>query len=272
MTIADGFRCLDGVAICTDSEHTAGQAKFYDKKIFEIKASNALAYLAGAGDYAYIRTAAEEIESYMNGKTVNLSDVKDLAQDTVSGIYSGHIAVARQAGDPTLTLALLLAVKVREEPRAMLYRIAETGGISNISSGVAAIGTEAGESLFRELAALLYRDSMSVYTLQHLGSYLIRRVTKFAAFCGGSPQVGCLADNGGTYLDNLASSDSGIDYLSEALYDLSLILEGSIDLAINDAAFEAILKRFSERARESREKRKQFLGQHHPIEAEGWDW
>jgi 20S proteasome alpha/beta subunit len=155
MTIAAGFRCLDGVVICTDSEHTAGQAKFYDKKIFEIKARNAVAYLAGAGDYAYIRTAAEEIESYMKGKTVTLGEVKDFAKDAASEIYSGHIAIARQAGDPTLTLALLLAVKVREEPRAMLYRIAETGGLSNISSGVAAIGTEAGESMFRELADLL---------------------------------------------------------------------------------------------------------------------
>jgi hypothetical protein len=49
-------------------------------------------------------------------------------------------------------------------------------------------------------------------------------------------------------------------------------MEGSIDTAIEDDAFERILRRFSARAREAREKRKEFLGKHHPMETEGWDW
>ena len=61
MTIAAGFRCHDGVVLCTDSEHTSGQSKSYDHKIFEATAGNALIYVAGAGDDVYIRTAAQDL-------------------------------------------------------------------------------------------------------------------------------------------------------------------------------------------------------------------
>src|ERR1035437_9047820 len=41
MTIAAGFRCLNGVVEAADSDCTPGQSKFRDKKIFEAKPASA---------------------------------------------------------------------------------------------------------------------------------------------------------------------------------------------------------------------------------------
>ena len=272
VTIAAGFVCLDGVVLCADSEHTAGQSKFYEQKIFEIKANNALLYLVGAGDYVYIRAAAQEIESCIKAKDVSLDQIKITVEDAVSELHTEHLAAAQQAGDTTATLGLLLAVWVRGQPKALLYRVVESGGIARIGSGSMALGTEAAESVLREQADLLYRDYMSVYTLRHLGPHIIRKVCKFAAYCGGSPQVACLEDTGPSFCDNSASADPGEDYLSDVLTDLPDILECCISPTAKGSDFEAVLRRFNQRVSGARERRKRYLGQGHPVEANGWDW
>jgi len=115
MTIAAGFRCYDGVVLCTDSEHTVGQSKFYEKKIFRIDAENATAFLAGAGHDVYIKSAADEIASAIEGKIVSLDQIKVAVEEVVSGLYEDHFAASHQVSDPDAPrLSLLLAVKVND--------------------------------------------------------------------------------------------------------------------------------------------------------------
>jgi 20S proteasome alpha/beta subunit len=95
MTIAAGFRCHDGVVLCTDSEHTSGQSKSYDHKIFEATAGNALIYVAGAGDDVYIRTAAQDLAYEVSGKTVSFEHIELLSQKVMTAIprlYLGRLA------------------------------------------------------------------------------------------------------------------------------------------------------------------------------------
>jgi len=272
MTIAAGFRCFDGVVLSTDSECTAGQSKFYDKKIFEAKADNAEVYIAGAGDYSYITSAAEEICAAIKGKAASLDQIKAAAQDAVSDIYKQYSTPAFQAGDPAApTLSLLVAAYVKGDKKAALFKVAETGGPSPVDSGFTSIGTDAAQSLLREQADLFYRDyNSSVYTLRILAPYMIRRVVKFAAYCGGSAQVGCIVDGGISHLHNSASDDPGPDALSDMLFDLPEIMEACLSGRVSTT--ESIIKTFSERVREVAEKRRRFLGSAHPAEANGWTW
>jgi len=267
MTIAAGFRCFDGVVLCSDSEHTEGQSKFYDTKIFEVKANNAVLYLTGAGDYVYIRSVAEEIKSLLNGRDASLDQIKAVFEDTVSETYSHRLGLARQAGDLNPpTMLFLVALWVDGDKKAKIYRIAETGGVSEATSECTTIGIESAETLVRELADLLLRGRpVSVFAVRHLAVYIINRVVRFASYVGGSAQVACIADGGITYSDNSASSDPGRDYLSELLCDLPPIIEGFISGHVDEEA----MKRFTERVHEAAGKRKSW---HHPMEINGWNW
>jgi hypothetical protein len=313
MTIAAGFRCYDGVVLCTDSEHTVGQSKFYQKKIFQAEACNALVYLAGAGHDDYIKSTAEGIEAAIKDKVVSLDQIKVAAQAVVSGLYRDHFAPSRQVNDPNApSMSLLLAVKVNDygikpeaadgvlkelgdsykdaaelsklkealgkrvadyrpgEPTAMLYRLAETGGISSPDSDTEIIvtGSEASETLMREMAGLFLPLHMSVYTTRLLAIHMIHRATRFASYCGGRAQVAALTHDGAHYLDNEASSDPGQDWLAEILRDVRDIVESC--LSGNTDLFESASKWFEETARKELEKRKSELGHHDPSEVNGW--
>jgi len=316
MTIAAGFRCFNGVVLCTDSELTAGQSKYHDKKIFQVEAENAIVYVAGSGHSDYIKSTAEDLDSEIRGKIASLDQIKAAAQDVVSSLYANHFAPSRQANDPnTPTMCLLMAVKVNDsgispehavaamkgakasgldpaalqqvqqdldqrlanyhpgEPQAMLYRLPETGGISTVDSDtpLTVTGSEAAETLMRELAGLFFRDySVSVYAMRHLAVHLIHRVVRFASYCGGSAQIACLSDEGISYLDNSSSADPGPDYLADILVDMPDILESCING--RSAAFDKNIERFTERLRKVMEKRKRYLSEHHPTETNGWSW
>jgi 20S proteasome alpha/beta subunit len=166
MTIAVGFRCVDGVVVCTDSEHTAGQAKHYAPKIFQAVADNARLYIAGAGNDVYIGGVSKEIASDVKGKSMDFDSIESLAQKRVMEVYDSHIAPARKAGDPGApSMALLLAVQIKEL-EARLYRIEETGGIHLVDMGLAVVGTEAAETLVRGLASIFVMDYYtSVFTM-----------------------------------------------------------------------------------------------------------
>jgi hypothetical protein len=314
MTIAAGFCCHDGVVLCTDSEHTAGQSKSYKPKIFRIDAENATAFLAGAGNDLYVKSAADKIAAKIQGKSVSLDQVKVAVEEVVSGLYQNHFAASRQASDPNApALDLLLALKVGDagmrpetatavmeqakvsgsdaialqklkeeldgrvakyhpgEGQAALYRIAETGGISRVVDEPEVIGTEAAEAALRELAATFFQSAtISIYAMRHLAVHLIHRVVRFASFCRGSAQVACLADGGTKYFDNTASPDPGPDYLADILIDIPHIVESCINGRAEN--FEAHTARFTERLRGMMQERKNFLGQCHPTEADGWEW
>jgi len=227
MTIAAGFRCRDGVVLCTDSEHTAGQSKFYDHKIFQAEAANAVMYVAGAGDDLYIRSAAREIESEVQGKSLSFDQIEVAAEKAVSMIYKEHFAIAHQASDPSApTMTLLLAAQVEGEKEARLYRIRETGGITQVGPGVSVVGTEAAESLMRALSDLFFGGySQSVYAMRYLAVHMIHRVIRSASYCGGSPQIACLTDQGARYVETTADADLGHDYLAGTFLNMPDILE-----------------------------------------------
>ena len=269
MTITAGFCCFDGVVLCSDSECVSGQSRFYDKKIFRADAHNCTVFLTGAGDYSLIRATSEEVAASLAEKTVSLDQVKAVVESAVSDIYQHHVTASKLAGDVTSSMALLLAVKMRARTKAMLFRVSETGSLSQISEGYTVLGTEAAESVMRELADLLFRDyAISVFDMRHMAPDMVRRVIRFATFCGGSPQVACLADNTMAYFNNDASSEPGPDSLSAVLTDLP-------DIFASIYSGKPCTERLSmlrNRVESAIEERRRILGGFDPFEVDGWDW
>jgi 20S proteasome alpha/beta subunit len=265
MTIAAGFRCHDGVVLCTDSEHTSGQSKSYDQKIFQAKADNAVICLAGAGDDVYIRTVARDIASQVNGQTLNFEQVELIAQKVIS-------TITREVNDPDAsTTALLLAARVEGEKESRLYRLKGTGGISQASPGVSVVGTEAAESAMRALAEVFFPDwSVSVYATRYLAAHLVQRVNRAASYCGGSPQIACLADDGRTYFDFTASANPGHDYLAGILLHLPEMLDACI--SGNNERFEMFAETSLNQFRELMKQREKYLISMGAGDDEGWLW
>jgi len=157
------------------------------------------------------------------------------------------------------------------EPKAMLYRLSETGGISSTNDDIIVTGTDAAETLMREMAKLLFAShAISVFGMRHLAAHMIHRVVRFASYCGGRAQLACLADVGASYFDNDPSADAGPDWIAQILLDIPEIIASCLDG--QQQPFEDTTKRCMERLREALEGREKALRQHHPLETERWAW
>lgn len=271
MTIAAGFRCHDGVVVCTDSENTVGQAKFYEAKIFEATARNAGMYIAGAGNQTYIRTIAEEMASDVQGKNMDFDSIEALAQKRVMEVYSRYFIPARQAGDPDApSMALLLAAQIKGLG-TKLYRIEETGGICPIDSGLAVVGTQAAESLVRNLASIFFLGYItSVSAMYAIARHLISQAVKFASYCGGSAQVVCLTDSGKRWVDVLPSADPSPDPLVDIFDRIPFVLEACAKG--NQDELQRLLGELQVGFQKIMDTRKEQQGQYQLPETREWVW
>jgi hypothetical protein len=310
MTIAAGFRCPDGVVICTDSQHTAGQSKFFKKKIFEAKAENATVYLAGAGSDEHIRKVADEIKDDIASKVVSLDRIKAKIEAVTRTLYQQNVVPSRQANDPNSpTLSLLVAAKIKPyglkretadallrehggdsadpsfkmeierlvanyrpgEPTAKLFRVQETGVLSEIDDRVCT-GSEVAESLCREATELLYNGLLSVFSMRIIAAQIIRRTCSLSTFCGGAVQVACLADCGMEYFSDFSdySSESEPTSMLGFLRRLPDLMESCLDPSIPEHVLSDHLKLFAEDIEQLRKERASSVGEHHPSETDGW--
>jgi hypothetical protein len=271
MTIAAGFHCDDGVVLCTDSQHTVGQSKFYDEKIYTALSKNGIVCVAGAGDSEHIKYVTQEIAKNIEGKNPNIDQINLAIDQVVSKTFSSHFAPIRQSGDPNPpTFVLIVAVQLNRETH--LLKVRETGSVSEVEHlGLAVTGTEAGESVFRALAdILLMHDVRSVYAVCAIAAYLIRSVGKFSAYCGGSPQLACFADDGSRWIHTIASDDPGIDPLANIFSGFPLILEACARGSIG--GFKHGLERLESDLREVMENRKKHQERYPLPSKREWIW
>jgi hypothetical protein len=61
MTIAAGFRCEEGIVICADREISRPTGKTMETKIWGANYDNLSVVVTGAGSWAYLRSAANEV-------------------------------------------------------------------------------------------------------------------------------------------------------------------------------------------------------------------
>ena len=122
-------------------------------------------------------------------------------------------------------MALLLVAQIKgKQPK--LYRVEETGGIVPVNEGLVVTGSEAAEALVRYLVSLYCINYLtSVYAMRVIAVHLIVSAVKFASFCGGSPQIVCLADNGAHWEHIYGDATPGHDPLADIYNQIPFILE-----------------------------------------------
>ena len=123
MTIAAGFRCLDGVLLVADSKHNIGDASYSGPKIWEVECgeSGSSIIVTGAGVDSAISDAVDYLrdDAAINGDSVSFK----IVESAIKGSGFGK------------ETTLLLGVKIRSENRGRLFRVEEGDqGIVRVSS------------------------------------------------------------------------------------------------------------------------------------------
>src|SRR5438445_13742032 len=96
MTIAVGFKCVDGVVVGADSLYTEGIAKLYGQKIFSIPSNGHYALtIAGAGGVPSIKGVVREITKRLRDKigpnSSNVSRIRSVVESSLGAYYPKHI-------------------------------------------------------------------------------------------------------------------------------------------------------------------------------------
>jgi 20S proteasome alpha/beta subunit len=117
MTIAVGFKCVDGIVLAADSLYTEGDAKLYGQKIFPIPSNGRYALtIAGAGGVPSLKGIVREIEKRLESRigrsAKDFSRLRSIVEGALGSYYPKHIDSAPLAAQNDLGVQLLIAMWV----------------------------------------------------------------------------------------------------------------------------------------------------------------
>lgn len=184
MTIAAGFTFADGVMVFADSQYTIDGSKIDGLKVGRIDASWGCAAGAFAGNVDFAAAAFQQCERASESKNVKRSPV-DALGEILEAFYRRHILDHPDNGRENLDYFLFLAIKLKRNRIARLYRTQETVLREIRSFDCAGSGEEFG----REVLRFLHRSKMKLDYATALAAYMLAHVKTHAQFCGGSSRI-----------------------------------------------------------------------------------
>jgi 20S proteasome alpha/beta subunit len=199
MTVAVGFRCVDGVVLAADQQYSEGAAKLYGYKIYLIRNEGHYALtIAGSGGVPSIKGAVREIRKSLArevGETNTDADtVGDLVERTLRAYYATHIDCAPPKAREDLDFQLLIAVWTAGHG-SRLFQTWRSQWYEVESPFHRCIG--AGAYLTDCLTEMLAPTSlMSVEAAKPLAAFIVGRAKKFVQYCGGQTFVRALLGDG----------------------------------------------------------------------------
>jgi 20S proteasome alpha/beta subunit len=184
MTIAAGFRCKDGVILCSDTQITQAAGKTYESKIFPIK-DDADCLIAYAGDVGYIKEFVGEL------KEIAAKESNDKLIHIIRGHYRRfHHKNYTQAPRAERAFAQIL-VTVRKNNKIHLY--AGDGRHFYPVDNRMSIGTGGPylEPFFRDtdFTAHFMDDATKIII------YALQRTKDYAEYVGGKSKIVTIDDD-----------------------------------------------------------------------------
>jgi hypothetical protein len=110
VTIVAGFRCIDGLVLCTDTEHSDGLSKFQRSKIQGYMDKDCVVRFAGAGHSDYIDMTIEKMMAALRGNKKYIEEIKDAFEEVALDVHTRHIRPFFDMSDPNRPLVRLLAI------------------------------------------------------------------------------------------------------------------------------------------------------------------
>lgn len=183
MTIAAGFKCKDGIIVCSDSEVTDNPGKYQKKKIF--KCQDHL-IVTGAGTSDYLKMAFDKLCSKFNlARPADPFDARDKVEELVLEIHKEHIFGIYQPADMSRPeIQLIIACRCANGDLALI-RTTDTACI--LGDNYEATGS--GRGLLEYWARLLFNSEAAMSVMGYLCLFMLREVKRNITACGGSSYV-----------------------------------------------------------------------------------
>ena len=198
MTIAVGFKCIDGVVLATDSQYTMNPAKFAGQKIFPIASNGHYALtIAGAGGVSNMKAAVRNIESALKkdigAKPATTSQIQDIVEGVLSILYPKHLDSAPAEKREYLEFNLLVGIWTAQECASLFYSDRMTLNEVKVPNHQC-LGI--GSYLAAYLTDVLSAPGMSVEEAKPLAAYIVWAAKEYVEGVGGHTFVRVLLDNG----------------------------------------------------------------------------
>jgi 20S proteasome alpha/beta subunit len=184
VTIAAGFRCADGIMVCSDTEHTHGEIqKSYGAKMFAFRHdAGACLILAFAGSVPYAKMFIEMAQADFYG--LGEKTAAAIKKKLFSGLLDFHKKYIfphpcfRLSGGPDFQLI----VAIRDEGRDLHLLSTYEASLTPVQ-GVECIGI--GENLFRYLSRERVFPSMEMEKAKTQAAEMMAEVKRYVPGCGG---------------------------------------------------------------------------------------
>jgi hypothetical protein len=198
MTIAIGFKCINGVVLAADSQYSDGTAKVNGPKTFHIPSNGHYCLsVAGSGGVlslkGIVREIGDRLEKDIGANPASPSDLRASVEDSLRAYYPKHIDSAPKKIRDALEIQLLVAIW---EPKrgARLFETCRTNIVE--VDGHRCVGV--GLYLVEYLKDLFFVPGIrpSVEVAKPLAAYMVAMARRHVEHCGGATQVRALLDDG----------------------------------------------------------------------------
>jgi hypothetical protein len=247
MTIAAGFRCQNGIALCSDSQYTTWYGKHHGAKIIQAFAKNGTILAAFAGLTDHIGMVKEKIEKATEGLEVSLHSVESLVCSFLDSLSPRENEMFQ----------MLTAFHLREGNSFHLYvsnRMVDTPSTFCPIRRCEIIGCGS-SPLTDYLVGLFERfPAFSIEQIGLLGMYLVRQAEKYGEGAGGEAQICALNERGIAVAPYRGLVEEKERLLKEGEGDIALLLFNLIDDRISEDDFDSTLQTLCSRMKNFRRK------------------
>ncbi len=253
MTIAAGFRCVDGVVLCADTEMSAGYSKFSQSKfrMFSKLDSRPAFIYAGDRDFSFmaIRQIAKEIARAMPKRT----DVIEAIEKKTLEIHTRYYPLSTE--QRVFDLQAIVVIHLNQTERRLLLINGPT--VSSIDHAEC-LGS--GSFLGTYVLQTMFSKHATVWEAAHVAAYLLFLTKTHGAYCGHESEIMIFKNTGGwqTFpndpMETVSIKEMEADF-SALQFNLGNVLTNLLNFKLGRKEYAAILKGFTERMETLREKR-----------------
>jgi 20S proteasome alpha/beta subunit len=181
MTIACGFRCLDGVLLCADSQITIpAVSKYAEPKIGRLVGTEHAIFVTFAGDLDFSRMCIEILTEKLYDADRAGTDVIVCLRQEAQRIHKEYYGLYE--GGARLELWMLAAIHT---DKTHLYKVYGPS-VSKIPE-FEFIGC--GQYLARAVVSNLYSPNMSLVEASLMAAYVLSQAKLYVDGCGGRSEI-----------------------------------------------------------------------------------
>ncbi len=185
MTIAAGIRCSDGIVICADTQHTQGNMKFDQTKVWGV---GDYLLMTGSGASNLMKMAFDKLaQEFMDNRPQDSFAARDVIENLVQSIHRQHIFPLYRVQHPSaqdMTLELIVCIRCKNGELALIDSNLTT---AKIVDGYEAVG--AGRDVFLYWANRFLWSRLNLELTGYLAKFFLRECKYVSSYVGGETIV-----------------------------------------------------------------------------------